>query len=134
MIFETIRKIISEQLGLDEKIISLDSNLTTDLDADSLDAVEIIMAIEDEFSIEIPDDRIEDLVTIHDLVEYIESSVQASLHQQLRDIIMELCFYSYFLFQSRRIKSKLDAVQRLPLYEIQVPTIKLVSENRMSHR
>ena len=77
MIFETIRKIISEQLGLDEKIISPDSNLTTDLDADSLDAVEIIMAIEDEFSIEIPDDRIEDLVTIHDLVEYIESSVQA---------------------------------------------------------
>lgn len=77
MIFETIRKIISEQLGLDEKVISLDSNLTTDLDADSLDAVEIIMAIEDEFSIEIPDDRIEDLVTIHDLVEYIESSVQA---------------------------------------------------------
>ena len=77
MIFETIRKIISEQLGLDEKIISLDSNLTTDLDADSLDAVEIIMAIDDEFSIEIPDDRIEDLVTIHDLVEYIESSVQA---------------------------------------------------------
>ena len=77
MIFETIRKIISEQLGLDEKIISLDSNLTTDLDADSLDAVEIIMAIEDEFSIEIPDDRIEDLVSIHDLVEYIESSVQA---------------------------------------------------------
>ena len=77
MIFETIRKIISEQLGLDEKIISLDSNLTTDLDADSLDAVEIIMAIEDEFSIEIPDDRIEYLVTIHDLVEYIESSVQA---------------------------------------------------------
>ena len=77
MIFETIRKIISEQLGLDEKIISLDSSLTTDLDADSLDAVEIIMAIEDEFSIEIPDDRIEDLVTIHDLVEYIESSVQA---------------------------------------------------------
>ena len=77
MIFETIRKIISEQLGLDEKIISLDSNLTTDLDADLLDAVEIIMAIEDEFSIEIPDDRIEDLVTIHDLVEYIESSVQA---------------------------------------------------------
>lgn len=77
MIFETIRKIISEQLGLDEKIINLDSNLTTDLDADSLDAVEIIMAIEDEFSIEIPDDRIEDLVTIHDLVEYIESSVQA---------------------------------------------------------
>ena len=77
MIFETIRKIISEQLGLDEKIISLDSNLTTDLDADSLDAVEIIMSIEDEFSIEIPDDRIEDLVTIHDLVEYIESSVQA---------------------------------------------------------
>lgn len=77
MIFETIKKIISEQLGIDEKVISLASNLTTDLDADSLDAVEIIMAIEDEYSIEIPDERIEDLVTIHDLVEYIESSIQA---------------------------------------------------------
>jgi len=77
MILKTIKKIISEQLGIDEKNISLTSNLTTDLDADSLDAVEIIMAIEDEYSIEIPDERIEDLLTIHDLVEYIESATQA---------------------------------------------------------
>ncbi|WP_028829000.1 acyl carrier protein [Proteocatella sphenisci] len=77
MILKTIKKIISEQLGIDEKIISLTSNLTTDLDADSLDAVEIIMAIEDEYSIEIPDERIEDLLTIRDLVEYIESATQA---------------------------------------------------------
>lgn len=77
MIFENIRKIISEQLGIDEKNISLDSNLTSDLDADSLDAVEIIMALEDEYSIEIPDEKIENLKTISDLVEYIESLVQA---------------------------------------------------------
>lgn len=77
MIFKTIKKIISEQLGIDEKDISLDSNLTNDLNADSLDAVEIIMAVEDEYSIEIPDEKIEDFATLQDLVEFIEFLVQA---------------------------------------------------------
>jgi len=77
MIFKTIKKIISEQLGIDEKDINLDSNLTNDLNADSLDAVEIIMAIEDEYSIEIPDEKIEDFGTLQDLVEFIELLVQA---------------------------------------------------------
>lgn len=77
MIFTTIKKIISEQLGIDEKNINLNSSLINDLDADSLDAVEIIMAIEDEYSIEIPDEKIEDLGTLQDLVDFIELSVQA---------------------------------------------------------
>ncbi len=77
MIFKTIKKIISEQLGIDEKNINLNSSLINDLDADSLDAVEIIMAIEDEYSIEIPDEKIEDLGTLQDLVDFIELSVQA---------------------------------------------------------
>ncbi|MGB5823205.1 MAG: acyl carrier protein [Proteocatella sp.] len=77
MIFKTIKTIISEQLGIDEKDVTLDSNLTSDLNADSLDAVEIIMAIEDEYSIEIPDEKIEDFETLHDLVEFIELLVQA---------------------------------------------------------
>ena len=56
MIFEKIQDIISKQLGIDRDSIQLTSNLTTDLDADSIEAVEIIMSIEDEFEIEIPDE------------------------------------------------------------------------------
>lgn len=77
MIFQTIKKIISEQLGIDENNVTLDSNLINDLNADSLDAVEIIMAIEDEYSIEIPDENIEHFETLHDLLDFIEPLIQA---------------------------------------------------------
>ena len=72
--FEKIRDIIVEQLGLDDvDALTMDTLLKEDLDADSLDAVEVIMALEDEFDIEIPDDEAETLKTIGDIVEYIES-------------------------------------------------------------
>lgn len=77
MVFETIRKIISEQLSIDQSEITLDTNMTTDLEADSLDAVEIIMAIEDEYSIEIPDDKIEEFTSLKQLVDFVESLTQA---------------------------------------------------------
>ncbi len=57
MVFEKIRDIIAEQLGADASEITMETNLMKDLEADSLDAVEIIMAIEEEYGIEIPDDR-----------------------------------------------------------------------------
>lgn len=60
MIFEKIRDILAEQLGVDAEGISLETNIMKDLEADSLDVVEIIMAIEDEFEIEIPDEDAED--------------------------------------------------------------------------
>ncbi|MDO5097051.1 MAG: acyl carrier protein [Peptostreptococcaceae bacterium] len=75
MILEKIQDIISKQLGIDADSIQLTSNLTSDLDADSIEAVEIIMAIEDEFEIEIPDDKIESIVTVQDLVDFIDSLV-----------------------------------------------------------
>ncbi|MDO4711077.1 MAG: acyl carrier protein [Peptostreptococcaceae bacterium] len=75
MIFEKIQEIISKQLGIDRDPIQLSSNLTTDLDADSIEAVEIIMSIEDEFDIEIPDEKIESIVTVQDLVDFIESCI-----------------------------------------------------------
>ncbi len=75
MIFEKIQDIISKQLGIDRNKIQLASNLTTDLDADSIEAVEIIMSIEDEFEIEISDEAIESIVTVQNLVDYIESSI-----------------------------------------------------------
>lgn len=75
MVLKKIQDIISKQLGIDKDSIQPTSNLTTDLDADSIEAVEIIMAIEDEFDIEIPDDKIESIVTVQDLVDFIDSSI-----------------------------------------------------------
>ena len=71
--FEKIRSIISEQLSIDDvDTITLDTSLTEDLEADSLDAVEVIMALEDEFGIEIPDEEAEHFKTIGDICKFIE--------------------------------------------------------------
>lgn len=72
MVFDKIREIILEQLGREDEEINMDTHLTKDLEADSLDAVEIIMAIEDEFEIEIPDEVAEKFQMVGDLVRYVE--------------------------------------------------------------
>lgn len=74
MIFDKIKEIIVEQLGVDEDSISMDTNLIKDLEADSLDAVEIIMAIEETYDFEIPDEEAEKFQTVSDLVEYVEDN------------------------------------------------------------
>lgn len=74
MVFEKIRDIIAEQLGAEASDITLETNLLKDLEADSLDAVEIIMAIEDEFEIEIPDDQAEHFQLVKNLVDYVEQN------------------------------------------------------------
>lgn len=74
MLFEKVRDIIAEELGeSDVENITMETSLMDDLDADSLDAVEIIMALEDEFEIEVPDEEAEDFETIGEIVEYIEN-------------------------------------------------------------
>ena len=73
--FEKIRSIISEQLSIDDvDTITLDTSLTEDLEADSLDAVEVIMALEVEFGIEIPDEEAEHFKTIGDICKFIENN------------------------------------------------------------
>ena len=72
MTFETIRDIIVEQLSVDPSMVTEGTNLMKDLEADSLDAVEIIMAVEEQFDIEIPDDEAEKFQTVEDLVEYVD--------------------------------------------------------------
>ena len=73
--FEKIRSIISEQLSIDDvDTITLDTSLTEDLEADSLDAVEVIMALADEFGIEIPDEEAEHFKTIGDICKFIENN------------------------------------------------------------
>ncbi len=75
MVFEKIRELIIEQLGVDESVVELKTNLMKDLEADSLDAVEIILSIEEEYGIEIPDEEAENLVTVEDLVKYVEDNI-----------------------------------------------------------
>ena len=72
MVFEKIKKIIIEQLQVSEDEVTMDTNLMKDLSADSLDAVEIIMAIEDVYEFEIPDEDAEKFQTVSDLVKYVE--------------------------------------------------------------
>ncbi|MCQ2547586.1 MAG: acyl carrier protein [Clostridia bacterium] len=76
MTFDKIKEIIVEQLDVDADQITLDTNLMKDLEADSLDAVEIIMAIEEEYNVEIPDDVAETLETVGDIVEFVEKANQ----------------------------------------------------------
>ena len=76
MAFDTIKKIIVDQLDVEESAVAMDTNLMKDLEADSLDAVEIIMAIEDEFDIEIPDEDAEKFQLVGDLVKYVEEQCE----------------------------------------------------------
>lgn len=73
-IFETVKKIVSEQLGVEEEIVNMESTFVDDLAADSLDIVELIMSIEEEFDIEISDEDAEKIVTVGDVVNYIEKN------------------------------------------------------------
>ncbi len=72
MEFEKIKAILVEQLGIDEDEITLESNLLEDLSADSLDLAEMMMALEEEFDIEIPDDEAEKIKTVSDVVKFIK--------------------------------------------------------------
>ncbi len=72
MIFDTVKKLIADQLSVDENEITETSSIQDDLGADSLDVVDLVMALEDEFNIEIPEDQVENIKTVGDIVKYIE--------------------------------------------------------------
>ena len=74
MVFDKIREILADQLDANVDEMTMDTRIAEDLGADSLDVVEMLMSVEDEFGIEIPDDAIEDLKTIGNVVEYIEKN------------------------------------------------------------
>ncbi len=73
MTFEKVVDILSKQLGIEKNKINKNTNIATDLGADSLDLVEILMSLEDEFSVSIPDEAIPEIKTVDDLVRYIDS-------------------------------------------------------------
>lgn len=74
MVFEKIKEMLAEQLDADAESMTMETDIADDLGADSLDVVELLMAIEDEFEIQIPDDEIENLKTIGALTEYIQNN------------------------------------------------------------
>lgn len=74
-VFEKVKGIIIEQLGVTETSVSLEASFIDDLGADSLDIVELVMALEEEFDIEIPDADAEKVVTVGDVVDYIKENV-----------------------------------------------------------
>ena len=89
MIFDKIREILAEQLGADAEDITMETNIMKNLEADSLDVVEIIMAIEDEFEIEIPDDEIENLKIAIVIIVYTKSILLIREYWNVKDEDME---------------------------------------------
>lgn len=73
MILEKVKAILSEQFDVEEDTITAESTLADDLGADSLDVVDLLMSIEDEFEVEIPDTEVENIKVVGDLVKYIET-------------------------------------------------------------
>jgi acyl carrier protein len=73
-----LKKIVAEQLGVDESKIVPGARFTDDLNADSLDLVEMIMSLEEEFNVEIPDEDAEKILTVQDALDYIDSHAQAA--------------------------------------------------------
>lgn len=73
--FERVKEILVEQLDVDEASITLETSILNDLEADSLDLVEVIMAIEEEFDIEIPDEEIEKISTVGEAISFINELI-----------------------------------------------------------
>ncbi|MBR3970703.1 MAG: acyl carrier protein [Ruminococcus sp.] len=77
MVFDKIKELIVEQLGADEDAVTSEANIQDDLGADSLDIVDLIQTIEDEYDLSIPDEAVESIKTVGDIVAYIENNTEA---------------------------------------------------------
>jgi len=75
MVFEKVKSILVDQLDVDEDMIKADSSIIDDLGADSLDVVDVAMSLEEEFDIEVPDEEVENMKTVGDIVKYIEDRI-----------------------------------------------------------
>lgn len=75
MVFDKVKALIVEQLDVDPETVTMETDFMKDLEADSLDAVEIILGVEDEYGIEIPDEVAENFTKVADIVEYIEANI-----------------------------------------------------------
>lgn len=76
MVFDKIKDIIVEQLDVEEDAVTMEASITEDLGADSLDVVDLVMSIEESFDVEIPDEEVENIKTVGNIVKYIENKVE----------------------------------------------------------
>ncbi len=76
MVFDKIKDIIVEQLDVEEDAVTMEASITDDLGADSLDVVDLVMSIEESFDVEIPDEEVENIKTVGDIVKYIENKIE----------------------------------------------------------
>lgn len=76
MVFDKIKDIIVEQLDVEEDAVTMEASITEDLGADSLGVVDLVMSIEESFDVEIPDEEVENIKTVGDIVKYIENKVE----------------------------------------------------------
>lgn len=76
MVFDKIKDIIVEQLDVEEDAVTMEASITDDLGADSLDVVDLVMSIEESFDVEIPDEEVENIKTVGNIVKYIENKVE----------------------------------------------------------
>lgn len=74
MVFDKIKAILVDQLDVDENKVTMEASITDDLGADSLDIADIVMSIEEEFNVEVPDDQIQNIKVVGDIVKYIEEN------------------------------------------------------------
>lgn len=74
MVFEKVREILIDQLDVEEEAVTMEANIQDDLGADSLDIVDLVMSLEEEFDCEIPDEEIENIKTVGDIVNYIDQN------------------------------------------------------------
>ena len=86
---ERIKEIVADQLGIDAEDIKLESNFKEDLEADSLDLFELVMSLEEEYGVEIPSEDLEKILTVNDVIKYLEDKgVEALLcRQELRNFL-----------------------------------------------
>ncbi len=75
MVFEKVRDVLQDQLDVEESIITMEASILDDLGADSLDVVDLVMTLEDEFDTEIPDEEIENIKTVGDIVRFLEENM-----------------------------------------------------------
>ncbi|MGI6247925.1 MAG: acyl carrier protein [Acutalibacteraceae bacterium] len=74
MVFEKLQNIIASQFGIEPELVTLKSNIIEDFDADSLDIIDLVMSIEDEFEIAVPDEELEKIGTVADMVRFLEEN------------------------------------------------------------
>ena len=96
MVFDKVKELIVEQLDVDEDSVTSGANIQDDLGADSLDVVDLVMSLEEEFDLEIPDEAVETIKTVGDIVKYIEDNQESVSSKYVKVYNLYRVIHFYF--------------------------------------